>query len=165
MKQCCNCKELKPIDAFWLHRKTGTKRQNFCKECGTKRMRVYRKTPVSQAANRLRWKNRGLPQKLAIFRRADTKTKDPQLTPANVLAKFGQAPRCYLTGNPIDLNQWDSYSLDHIFPVAKGGKSTLDNCGLTCRRANLAKRDIPHHEFIALCQQVVDHSRSVSLLG
>lgn len=153
MKKCCDCKKSKPLSQFWLHKTRG--HQPTCKTCGKKRMKKYRKTPQHIAYNRDRWLNRSLPQKLCIFRRSDPHSKDPLLTPENFRTKVGVNPICYLTGKPINLDNWNEYSLDHIIPVAKGGKSTLENCGLTTRQANSAKTDLFVAEFLELCQQVV----------
>ena len=37
---------------------------------------------------------------------------------------------------------------DHIFPYAKGGKSTLANCQILCKDCNLAKSDKELHDFM-----------------
>ena len=48
----------------------------------------------------------------------------------NLEKKIGEKPICYLTGIPIDINKPNEYSLDHIIPMSRGGKNTLENCGL-----------------------------------
>src|SRR6266436_6333987 len=58
------------------------------------------------------------------------KIREPFIVLKDALIKFGDKPRCYLTGVLINLNDSSSYSLDHIMPISKGGKSTLENCGL-----------------------------------
>jgi hypothetical protein len=42
--------------------------------------------------------------------------------------------------------------------MSKGGKSTLDNLGLTTKQANQAKSDLSKEEFLALCLRVVKHN-------
>lgn len=154
-KRCSHCRLIKPITDFWIHKRKG--HQAYCKLCGSNRMTAYRQTSKAKQSNRDRWKRRSLPEKLAIFCRGHY-PKDPQLTTPNVLTKFGAQPQCYLTGRPIDLNQWDTYNLDHIVPVSKGGKSTLDNCQLTCREANFAKCALSVDQFISLCREVTSHA-------
>lgn len=83
-------------------------------------------------------------------------TYDRLFSVEDVLKKFGDAPRCYLTGRPIDLLKPKTYSFDHIVPLAKGGGSDLDNLGLTCKEANHAKYDLMAEEFIALCKEVLE---------
>jgi CRISPR/Cas system Type II protein with McrA/HNH and RuvC-like nuclease domain len=82
----------------------------------------------------------------------------PLLKLDEVLKKIGPAPTCYLTGEKIDLTDMASYSLDHITPLSRGGKSTLDNMGLSKRIANQAKSDLTKEEFINLCIKVLVHN-------
>jgi len=77
----------------------------------------------------------------------------------DLLDKIGDNPTCYLTGRPIDLTDGESYHLDHILPRSQGGSNSLDNCGLTCAEANQAKGKLSVDEFLALCKEVVNHSK------
>lgn len=63
---------------------------------------------------------------------------------------------CYLTGDVIDLTK-DNFAFDHIIPISKGGKSTLDNLGITTYEANAAKNDKTEEEFVELCKKVLIH--------
>lgn len=65
---------------------------------------------------------------------------------------------CYLSGRPIDLNDTKSYHLDHIIPFSKGGSNKIDNLGIACRNANMAKNDMSHDDFIQLCVDVCRHN-------
>lgn len=93
----------------------------------------------------------------------DDKVKDFQTTACHeftykdVVSKFGEQPRCYLTGRAIDLSQPRSFSFDHVIPRSKNGSSTLDNLGITCREANMAKNDMTVPEFVRLCEEVLQH--------
>ena len=62
---------------------------------------------------------------------------------------------CYLSGRPIDIYSTGSYNLDHVIPVAKGGRNDLSNMGVACREANMAKTDMTVDEFVALCKDVL----------
>ena len=73
------------------------------------------------------------------------------------LSKMTANPVCYLTGRPIDLLAPKTYQCDHITPVAKGGKSTLDNLGIACRDANQSKHDLTLEEYLQLCKEVLVH--------
>ena len=75
-----------------------------------------------------------------------------------LINKIGQNQKCYLTGRPINLADTKSYNLDHIIPVAKGGDNSLENCGLLCRAANMAKSDMSVVEFLDFCKEVLQHN-------
>jgi len=72
--------------------------------------------------------------------------------------KLQQNPVCYLTGRSIDLWSPKTYQCDHIIPIVKGGTCNLDNLGLSCRNANMAKADMTHSEFLELCKEVLTHN-------
>lgn len=48
----------------------------------------------------------------------------------------------------IRLNSIDECHFDHIYPFAKGGKSTLENCQILCSECNLRKNDKELQEFV-----------------
>jgi len=73
-------------------------------------------------------------------------------------AKLEANPFCYLTGRPIDLLSPKTYHCDHVVPVSKGGKSTLDNLGLLCKDVNMAKGEMSVTEFLGLCKEVLLHN-------
>lgn len=79
----------------------------------------------------------------------------PKFTIEDVINKFGENPRCYLTGDPIDINKPRTYSFDHIIPRSRGGQNTLENLGLCTRAANSAKSDMTPDELVALCKKII----------
>ncbi len=72
----------------------------------------------------------------------------------DVIEKMGRYTTCYLTGEPIDLMQPQTYEFDHIIPATKGGSNTLDNLGICCKEANRAKSDLSVEEFVEMCGKV-----------
>lgn len=76
----------------------------------------------------------------------------------DVLKKFGDNPKCYLTGEPIDIYKPSSYHFDHIIPISRGGSNTIDNLGICTKRANLAKNDMTPDEFLFFCQKIIDYN-------
>ena len=46
------------------------------------------------------------------------------------------------------LNSIDECHFDHIYPYAKGGKSTFDNCQILCSKCNLSKNDKELKDFV-----------------
>ena len=73
----------------------------------------------------------------------------------DVIDKFGENPKCYLTGKQIDIYQPRTYHFDHITPVSKGGDNSIENLGICTKEANMAKSDSTLEEFIELCKTVL----------
>lgn len=76
----------------------------------------------------------------------------------DVLEKVGSSPVCYLTGRAINLLDPASYSLDHVVSRASGGDSSLENLGIACKPANVAKSDLSLPDFVQLCKEVLQHN-------
>jgi 5-methylcytosine-specific restriction endonuclease McrA len=93
--------------------------------------------------------------RMSLYKRRCKVNPDPELTVENLKKKFGPNPCCYLTGQPIDLNDTSVYVLDHIIPISRGGTSSLANCGLTLAAANQAKNNMTPQEFVEFCRKVV----------
>lgn len=94
--------------------------------------------------------------KVRDFQKDDSfKRKGLEYNTEDVLNKFGENPKCYLTGRSIDINKPSTYHFDHIVPRKKGGTGELSNLGLTTREANFAKSDMTVNEFIELCKDVL----------
>jgi len=74
-----------------------------------------------------------------------------------VLEYYGEETTCYLSGRHINLSEPRTYHFDHIIPVSKGGKNTLDNLGICIKEANIAKNSLTVDKFIELCQMVIDN--------
>ncbi len=81
-----------------------------------------------------------------------------------VYSILSQNPICYLTGKYIDLTKPDTYQLDHIIPIAKGGSSTIENMGLTCNAANQAKHSMTNEELFDLCATIIAHNDLLPLV-
>lgn len=79
-------------------------------------------------------------------------------TKNDFISKYQTNPICYLTGRKIDLYKPHTYSFDHIIPVCKGGESTLENLGITCMEANVAKQGLLLEDFLALCKEILIHN-------
>tara|TARA_R110000751_G_scaffold164464_2_gene270562 strand:+ start:2701 stop:3276 length:576 start_codon:yes stop_codon:yes gene_type:complete len=75
-----------------------------------------------------------------------------------LMEKIGDNPKCYITGDPIDLADTRSWHLDHIVPVSKGGSNSLDNCNIASKTANMSKSDMTPDEFFAFCKRTLEHN-------
>ncbi|MFP4320853.1 MAG: pentapeptide repeat-containing protein [Anaerolineales bacterium] len=57
--------------------------------------------------------------------------------------------RCHYCGMGLDAYGENSWTLDHVVPLAAGGANTRKNVVVACRACNLAKRDMPYKTFLA----------------
>lgn len=104
-------------------------------------------------------------EKVKLKNKIDTFHKDrknnnmyntPTFTPQDVINKFGEHPKCYLTGQEIDIYKPSTYQFDHIVPASKGGDNSLDNLGICTKEANMSKTYHTVEEFIELCKMVLE---------
>lgn len=72
--------------------------------------------------------------------------------------QISSVKNCYLSGRPINLEDSKSYHLDHIMAFSKGGENSLENLGVACKEANMAKNDLSVEDFIQLCIDVCKHN-------
>jgi len=94
----------------------------------------------------------------SFFRNRKTmKYSKPTFTLDDIINKFGENPKCYLTGEIINIYQPETYQFDHIKPVSKGGDNSLDNLGICITPANKAKNDMEYQEFIDLCKSIINN--------
>lgn len=85
------------------------------------------------------------------------------ITEKDIMEKFGENPKCYLTGQPIDIYKPRTYNFDHKVPVSRGGTNTLDNLGICTRNANASKADMTCDEYLELCKTVlINHGFTVT---
>jgi len=81
----------------------------------------------------------------------------------DIIKKFGENPKCYLTGTPIDIHKPRTYQFDHIQPASRGGTNTIDNLGICTKQANMSKSDMTLEELIEFCKQVlVNHGYNIT---
>jgi predicted transcriptional regulator len=74
------------------------------------------------------------------------------------LLKIGDNPKCYLSGELINLYETKDYCIDHIIPATKGGENTLENAGLISSTLNKMKSDISVDELLEKCIQVLEYN-------
>lgn len=80
----------------------------------------------------------------------------PTFTVQDVIDKFGNNPKCYLTNESIDISKPRTYHFDHIIPASKGGSNDITNLGLCTKDANNSKTDLTLEEYISLCKKVLE---------
>jgi 5-methylcytosine-specific restriction endonuclease McrA len=95
-----------------------------------------------------------LDQKIYKFQRRNSEVMTFNVK--DVISKFGENTKCYLTGKSINIYDTRSYEFDHIIPVSRGGDNSLDNMQICLKAANKAKHNLLIEEFIDLCRSVVN---------
>lgn len=60
--------------------------------------------------------------------------------------------RCAICGKFIP---YDSFTIDHIIPLAKGGTNEMDNLQVACNACNLIKQDILPEDLMAKLTEIV----------
>ena len=111
-----------------------------------------------QAINREKNKNsirRILQTKINSFCR---KSKQHLFNVDELIEKIGDNPRCYISGDLIDLSKKETFSLDHIIPISKGGDDSLENCGLTTKESNMIKHNLNINELVILCKKIINNN-------
>lgn len=162
MKQCTTCKQLKPIAEYSPSKRGGLGVQAKCKPCYAELMKARRAVnPIAhrEAVKKSTEKNYGKklqrnsayrannPDKVATWKR-----KDRLLNKARVHAN--NAMRRAKTATPITpeikeiyalrdfykaMSLGESFHVDHIIPVAKGGLHVVENLRVIPAICNLRK--------------------------
>lgn len=70
-------------------------------------------------------------------------------------------PKCALTGKQLNLEDPDSYVLDHIVPIAKGGSGNLDNLQIVDPLANQCKTSMTMDELFDMCKQILTYHNKI----
>jgi 5-methylcytosine-specific restriction endonuclease McrA len=91
------------------------------------------------------------------YKRKLYSNKKWDVTFEEVLAKFGENPKCYLTGDSIDIHDTKSYHFDHIVPISRYGSGRIENMQITTAEANYAKGSMSLEEFRILCAKVANY--------
>ena len=128
------------------------------------KLKVYERAKKRRSDKLLKkiesYKNRNYSLKFRDFQRRNGDNQlmakqENNFTIKEAKEKIGNNPICYLTGEKINLSDTSSYHLDHIIPVNKGGKNTLDNLGILKAEINKMKSDLTVDELIDNCKKIL----------
>lgn len=151
-KVCNTCGELRPIEQFgrFRSRTGGWLVRGTCKDCHRAQIRRWEEAhPDHKAARSLRWRARD-PEAFRRSHRAwrlrnPEKTRDKdhrrrmaeQTATSEVLAWIRE-----LLGMPCGYcGATEDIQVDHVVPLARGGKHEIDNLAPACRSCNASKKD------------------------
>lgn len=144
-------------------KKSVSTRADIIRKISAFRSRTSKEEFDKQAKKKGNQKTEKLRVKTKTFKRAGLKTHglvnniNKDYTYKDVLEKIGDNPKCYLTGDSIDLSDSASYQLDHIIPTSKGGTNDLDNLAICTKEANIAKSNLSIEELKDLCNKIINH--------
>jgi len=109
-------------------------------------------------------KSRNVRESVRRFNKRDNEIKgrtnkniNKTFTVDDVIEKFGISTFCYLSGEPINLDN-DDFNLDHITPSCRGGDNTLKNLGITHPTVNTMKGELTPDELIEWCTKILNHN-------
>ena len=161
-KTCTLCGEIKPLPEFYRHKRMHDGHSARCKVCVSRSKRAFRLLNIeAERARERSWKTRNKERHLETNRkwneanrerantykrayRARKRGAEGSHTVADVRRKFAeQQGRCYWCGVILQ----DSYHVDHIFPLSKGGSDWPENICCSCPMCNQTKRDLDPQEF------------------
>lgn len=132
-KRCYACDEIKSLDDFNNNKSNWDGKSTACKKCdSSKFMKLYRENPEPFRMNMERWRlenperSREIGRKARSTRRARLEGAFVEVVdPEVVFERDGGI--CKICGLPIE----DKFEIDHIIPLAQGGKHSYDNVRLS----------------------------------
>ena len=74
------------------------------------------------------------------------------VTCKKLIFMVGLPNTCYICGLKIEIHQ---ASLDHVYPISRGGRTVKHNLRWTHRACNFIKRDMTPQELKLLAEQVI----------
>lgn len=161
MKICSKCKESLPLDDYALSRSSKDGRGNNCRKCNAEYAKAWRENNPERAKEHSRRQTKLLlernPEYYNEWGRKDYQSESGRLRVianaqrrrARLLECEGDftaeefAELCLLyDGKCLSCERTDlRLTVDHVIPVSKGGRNSIDNIQPLCRQCNSRKRD------------------------
>jgi 5-methylcytosine-specific restriction endonuclease McrA len=131
-KRCADCQTVKPANQFPGASK-GDGLHAYCLVCHSKRTQAWRKENPTKA--QAQWRRN----------RARRVGAEGRHTWEDVASKYqAQDGRCWWCNCKVG----DSYAVDHVIPVSRGGSDNPENIVITCPNCNRRKHAKLPHKFI-----------------
>jgi len=173
LKCCRRCGINKPISEFGNHKETKDRLKPYCKKCGTLYVVEYNlRNPEKhkEQGERYRIKNKTLIRNRVKAKRQREKftylcyssnkrvAYKELITPQELwrLAKK-QKLRCAISG--IKLTN-ENISVDHIIPIADGGRNIISNLQLVDKFINDMKNSHSQEEFLEIVKKIYNYNFS-----
>lgn len=117
--------------------------------------RQMEKMEVYRAKNKLKT---SLDYRIKSFKKRSKTPIQKDFNYFDVLKKFGEKPKCYITGQVFEWNDTHLYHFDHIIPVSRGGSGELENLGIVAKNINSMKLDLTVEELIQKCIDIATYN-------
>jgi len=145
LKVCPSCDRSLPIVAFGRSHRRKDGCAPYCKDC-TRVMnrRSYENNGDTVRARTLSYSKTAQGRASSRARRARRRAQKRQnsngtFTPADWLTLLSRSPRCHWCKRPWTKRRRPTH--DHVIPLARGGKNTLENSCCACATCNARKND------------------------
>lgn len=124
-RRCRDCQDVKPVSMFPPNKRNSTGIQAYCYDCSKERTKIWKHAkPSAHRAQRERRYRR-------LIEQSDGTIKAASLRRLFLCSIF--CPYCFK-----EMGKHDK-TLDHIVPVARGGKHSLSNVTVCCKECNTKK--------------------------
>lgn len=152
-KRCPKCKQVLPIESFWLASSEKDGHQRYCKACKRvqnkswhvsrlaimsqgRRARYLRKWAIEREQAKA-WRRRNPLAYLSHMRTYQARKRGATAEAVSYAAIWERdGGICYLCSCPVDRTD---VHFDHVIPLSKGGPHTADNIRVTHAWCNLRK--------------------------
>tara|TARA_R110000824_G_C15121120_1_gene668112 strand:- start:161 stop:655 length:495 start_codon:yes stop_codon:yes gene_type:complete len=151
-KACSKCGEIKDVSLFHKDKRGMSGVRGNCKDCFSSAQKVRNATPEGKAYvktnNAKRYEGNPMWNK---HRRANSSAirlgLPGRITEQQVTDLFAEHGYCCYYCN-LQSTDPSIITLDHYYPMATGGKNTIQNCVPACAKCNESKKDRDPEEFI-----------------
>lgn len=134
---CTKCKAIKPLISFHKDSSKLSGHRKVCKECRYELEKENNKRYLQSEAGKISSASRKGKRRSKINSSDDGTINSESLT----ALKDKQENKCYYCKSDLDFTIPRSVHLDHVIPLSKNGKHTLDNVVWSCQTCNLTKSD------------------------
>jgi 5-methylcytosine-specific restriction endonuclease McrA len=165
MKTCRECQEAKPSTEFYAEkRNTSDLLDSYCKSCRNRRLYAWRERnrdslnvyerdyyaslPVEQKQKWLATRSRYRAAKPHVGR-SKAATRRSRIAGNGILAVSEKDWRRLLSRPCSVCGERDGATVDHIIPIARGGRHSIGNLQMLCRSHNSSKGALLGIEFRA----------------
>jgi len=155
-KQCCACKEIKPLTEFSNSPRGRKNKAAYCKPCSSKYQLNYlskeerrKKTQKYRDNNRAWW--RSLHRINQFNRRKNIKLASDNTVTKEFVEEVYNFSTCYYCKEETPKK---FRTLEHKQPLSKGGKHSSSNIVMACLSCNCSKRNMTEEEFKTFKQKL-----------